>query len=299
MARNLIEAGYSLAVWNRTRAKAEPLEKLGAHLGETPAEAVAGADVIVSVLENGSVVASILFESGAWQRMRQGALVIDMSSIAPDLACAHAERLRTAGIGHLDAPVSGGPAGAEAGTLAIMVGGEAEDVAWARPVLEVLGRPTHVGPAGAGQLAKLCSQMIAAAAVGAVSEMMLLAAAGGADPEKVRIALTGGFADSKILQIHGQRMLAREFEPGGHVRTFLKDLDAAAAIAARRGLDLPVVQLTRDLFAALAAHGGGNYDIAALLLEFERRNPTVRVGTARDHLPPDQVSVRAEEQSTR
>lgn len=277
MARNLLRAGHPLAAWNRTRSKAEPLAALGALIGSSPGETVAGADITIVILENGPVVADILFGSGTFEQLGKGSLVIDMSSIAPDFAREHAARLEANGVAHLDAPISGGPSGAEAATLAIMVGGKAADFARAEPVLKRLGRPTHVGPSGAGQFAKLCSQWIAATAMAAVAETTMLAAAEGIDHAKIRDALTGGFADSKILQIHGQRMQARDFAPGGHVRTFVKDLDAAHAIAAARGLDLPVGRLARSLFSALEQRGGGDYDIAALLLEMEHRNQDARV----------------------
>ena len=275
MARNLMRGSHSLAAWNRTRSKAEPLAALGARIGNSPGETVAGADITIVILENGPVVANVLFGSGAIEHLVEGSLVIDMSSIAPEFAREHAARLEAHGIAHLDAPISGGPGGAEAATLAIMVGGKPADFARAESLLKLLGRPTYVGPSGAGQFAKLCSQWIAATAMAAVAETSILATAEGIDPSKVRDALTGGFADSKILQIHGKRMQARDFTPGGHVRTFVKDLDAAQAIATVRGLDLPVGSLARSLFSALEQRGGGDYDIAAVLLEMEQRNPNV------------------------
>jgi 2-hydroxy-3-oxopropionate reductase len=277
IGRNLLRAGHPLVVWNRTRGKAAPLEALGAGIGKSPGETVAAAEVTIVILENGPVVAEVLFGSDAFESLAKGSLVIDMSSIAPDIAREHAARLLTKQVAHLDAPISGGPSGAEAATLAIMVGGAAGDFARAQPILEILGRPTHVGPSGAGQFAKLCSQWIAATAMAAVAETAILAAAEGVDFERIRDALRGGFADSKILQIHGKRMQERDFSLGGHVRTFVKDLDAARSIVAAHGLDLPVGTLAHELFSALGRRGGGDYDIAALLLEFEQRNQHVRV----------------------
>jgi 2-hydroxy-3-oxopropionate reductase len=278
IGRNLLRAGHPLVVWNRTRGKAAPLEALGARIGKSPGETVAAAEVTIVILENGPVVAEVLFGSDAFECLAKGSLVIDMSSIAPDIAREHAARLLTKEVAHLDAPISGGPSGAEAAALAIMVGGAAGDFARAQPILEIVGRPTHVGPSGAGQFAKLCSQWIAATAMAAVAETAILATAEGVDFGRIRDALAGGFADSKILQIHGKRMQERDFALGGHVRTFVKDLDAAQSIAAAHRLDLPVGILAGELFSALARRGGGDYDIAALLLEIEQRNQHVRVG---------------------
>ncbi len=285
MAINLIKAGYPLTVWNRTAAKTATLVAAGARAAAAAADAVSSADTVVVILENGPVVAEVLFGSGAAEHIKPGALVVDCTSLPPDMAREHAARLAVRKVGHVDAPVSGGPSGAESGTLAVMAGASEEDFARALPILRVFGRPTHVGPPGAGQFAKLCSQWISATAMAAVAEVSVLAAAERIDPAKVRDALTGGFADSKILQLHGQRMQARDFVPGGHIRTFVKDLDAAAEIAVRRQLDLPVGTLARTLFASLQARGGGEYDIAGLVLELERRNAHARVGAGPDRLP--------------
>ena len=169
--------------------------------------------------------------------------------------------------------------------LALVVGHKAAAFARARPIFDTFGHATHVGPSGTGQLAKLGSQIIFAAALGAISEALLLTATGGADPAKVREALSGGFADSKVLQIHGQRMLERNFVPGGHVHTHLKDIDAALAAAAEHRLELPVTQLVRSLLNDLDKNAGGKYDSAALLLGLEQRNAPARLGTGVDRLP--------------
>jgi 2-hydroxy-3-oxopropionate reductase len=272
MSKNLLKAGYPLTVWNRTRAKTLPLAERGARVGASPSEAVAGAEVVMMILENGPVVDSVLFGQGTADAIAKGALVIDLSSIPPSTAREHAARLRARGIEHLDAPVSGGPYGAEDATLAIMVGGEPQAFERAAPILSLLGRATLVGPSGSGQVAKLGSQMIVAAAIGAVSEAILLARANGADPARVREALTGGFADSKILRIHAKRMIEREFTPGGHVRTHHKDLGAAVAAAGEHGLDLPIMTLMHDLFGQACAEGRGDLDHAALFLTLEERS---------------------------
>lgn len=177
---------------------------------------MADAEIVVCLLENGPVVGQVLFDQGAAATMARGALVGDMSSIKPAEARAHALRLADMGLAHLDAPVSGGTVGAQDGTLAIMAGGDATDFARAAPVFAALGRATHVGPHGAGQLAKLANQMIVGISIGAVAEALLLAERGGADMAKVREAISGGFADSRVLQVHGQRMVERDFAPRAH-----------------------------------------------------------------------------------
>ncbi|MFL4469539.1 NAD(P)-dependent oxidoreductase [Tateyamaria armeniaca] len=176
MARNLAQAGIPLTVWNRTRAKAEPLSAFGAEVVDTTSQAVTGADVIITMMSDGPTVLSVIEE--VKEALSDGALWIDMSSTKPGEARAQAEALAAAGVAHIDAPVSGGTKGAEAASLAIMVGGPADAVARATPVLSVMGRPVHVGPSGTGQLSKLCNQTIVAVTIGAVAEAMLLAEEG-------------------------------------------------------------------------------------------------------------------------
>src|SRR3989344_3995710 len=212
IARRLKEAGHQVQVWNRTRAKAEPLTAFGITVHASPNEAVQNADMVISLLENGTVVGHVLFESGTAKEMCKGALFIDMASIQPREARDHAARLGEMGLAHLDAPVSGGTVGAENGTLAILV-----------------------GPHGAGQLTKLANQMIVGITIGAVAEALLFAAKGGADMAKVREAIQGGFADSRILQLHGQRMVEHDFAPRGRMAVQLKDMRNALATAGEIG----------------------------------------------------------------
>ena len=286
MAANLLAAGYPVAVWNRSPGKTAALAEAGARVAASPADAAKGAEVAFTMLSDGAAVSEVLFgEKGAASALSDGALVIDCSSIEPARARDHAERLAAAGVGALDAPVSGGPSGAESASLAIMVGGSEADFAKGAPILEVLGRPIRVGPAGAGQLAKLANQIIVGLEIAAVAEALLLASRGGADPAKVREAMTGGFADSLVLQIHGQRMLAREFLPGGAARIHLKDFTNIVAEAEACGLELPFSRVALELFQSLVARGGGGWDHSALLLELERRNPPARLGDAPDLLP--------------
>ncbi len=283
MARNLAAAGFTLRVWNRTESKAEALSDV-ATVCPTSAEATSGADAVITMLANGAVVTEVLF--GALSVARAGTLFIDMSSIEPSVARDHADALETKGMRHLDAPVSGGEKGATEATLAIMAGGNADDYAEAKPLFAAMGRATHVGIHGAGQVAKLANQVIVGITIGAVSEALLLAQEGGCDPAAVREALMGGFATSKILDLHGQRMLDRNWVPGAPAAIQLKDMDNALAAAAEYGLKLPLTELAREAFAdmvddpVLARH-----DHSAYLRWLEIQNPGKRLGTGEDKLP--------------
>ncbi|MCB1472305.1 MAG: NAD(P)-dependent oxidoreductase [Rhodobiaceae bacterium] len=285
MVRRLLAAGFDVTVWNRTREKAEALALAGARLADKPSAAVAGAGVVITMLESGPIVSDVVFRKGVASAMRQDTTFIDMSSTPPSTARKHAEKLAEGGIEAIDAPVSGGTVGAEQGTLAIMAGGDARRIADLKPVFDAMGRVIHVGPAGAGQLAKLANQAIVAVTIGAVAEGLLLAAAGGADPASVRDAIRGGFAESRILDLHGARMVARDFVPGAPSRIQLKDLDTILAEAQSLGLDLPLVRNVRDRFAMLCNAGLGETDHSALLLELEQRNMPVRLGDAPNRMP--------------
>ena len=268
MARRLLGAGFSLKVWNRDSAKAEPLAALGAVVCATPAEAVTGASHVITMLTDGNVVREALFERGIADAMSSGATLIDMSSIKPSQARDHAEQLGSRGIAHLDAPVSGGTKGAEAGTLAIMVGGDKTVFEAASDVFAPMGRATRVGPTGAGQLSKLANQAIVAIAIGAVAEATLLVREGGGDLAAFRSALAGGFADSTILQQHGRRMQEMDFTPGGRSSVQVKDLDNVLAEAALIGIKLPLVEAVRDRFVRMIeTHDGGDLDHSALFLD--------------------------------
>ena len=272
MAKRLCEAGLQPHIWNRTRAKAEPLAALGARLHDTVAQAVRDADIVVTMLEDGQIVESVLFEQGLAQALRPGSLLIDMSSIQPAQARSHGQRLAALGVGYLDAPVSGGTLGAEAGNLAIMAGGSDADFARACAVLLHFGRPTLVGPTGSGQLAKLANQMIVGVTIGVVAEALLLCAKGGADMAKVKEAVTGGFADSRILQVHGQRMIERDFAPRGRISVQLKDMRNAMATAQELGFDAPITGLLEALYASASENGLSGMDQAAFFAELARRN---------------------------
>ena len=272
MARRLIKAGFDVTVWNRDLSKAEALKADGAKLAKSAAAAVDGADIVFTMLSDGKAVTDVLFDQGVAAALKPGSIVIDTSSIAPPIARDNAERLQAIGVDHLDAPVSGGVIGAEAGTLAIMAGGEADKVAALSDVFAALGRVTHVGPSGAGQICKLANQQIVAVTIGAVAEAMMLVEAGGASREKFRDAIRGGFAESRILELHGKRMVDRDFKPGGPARLQLKDLDAVDAMAKAYGLTLPLTQEVRHAFQHFVKAGNGDLDHSGLLLHLEAVN---------------------------
>ena len=273
MARNLLHAGHDVTVWNRSIAKAEALVADGARLAVTPSVAVADCAVVLTMLSDGAATGSMIRDADVTAAMKPGAIWLDMSSIKPDEARAQAGHLQSLGFSHLDAPVSGGTRGAEAGSLAIMVGGSGEVFAKAAPVMRAMGRPVHVGPSGSGQLAKLANQAIVAITIGAVAEAMLLIEQGGADPGAVRDALKGGFADSTILQQHGERMQQRNFDPGGLTKFQVKDLDNLLGEAAALGLTLPMSQDLRDRFDHFSTQmGGADRDHSGLFLELLERN---------------------------
>lgn len=272
MARRLCEGGHTVSVWNRTREKAEPLAGYGARVCDTPMAAVDGVDMTVGMLENGPIVQDVLFVQGAAQAMPRGSLFIDMASIQPREARDHAARLAELGVNCLDAPVSGGTVGAENGTLVIMVGGKRVDFEQALPVFQVFGRATHVGPHGTGQLTKLANQMIVGITIGAVAESLLLCAKGGADMAKVREAITGGFADSRILQLHGQRMVERDFAPRARMSVQAKDMRNALATAEEIGFDAPITKLFERLYADGLEHGLTDLDHSGLFVELASRN---------------------------
>lgn len=281
MAARLARAGFTLHVWNRSPAKAEALRGAGARPCASLAEAVRGADIVISMLEDGRVVGEVI--DAALGDLAPGALWVDMSSTQQREALDFHARLRAHGYRFLDAPVSGGVAGAQGGTLAIMAGGSEPDFAQAEALLRVLGSPVLVGPAGSGQVAKLCNQLIVGGTLNIVAEALLLAQAAGADPAAVREAIRGGFAGSRILEVHGQRMLDRNFVAGGQVKSQLKDLRNVLAAAAEAGVVLPVTRLVTDTYQSIAADLAGA-DQSAALLALERINPGKRLGTGPDKL---------------
>lgn len=282
MAERLARAGYPVRAWNRTFAKAEALRGSGAEPVADLADAVRGAQVVISMLEAGPVVGAVI--DAALPALAPDTLWIDMSSTRHDEALAFHARLAAQGCRFIDAPVSGGVGGAEAGLLAIMAGGDPADVEQVVDILEAMGKPRRVGPVGSGQVAKLCNQLIVGATLNVVAEALLLAQAAGADPAAVREAIRGGFAGSRILEVHGQRMLERNFVPGGQVKSQLKDLRNVLAAAEAAGLTLPVTELVTRQYETIE-NALPTADHAAALLALEQMNPGLRLGSQPDQLP--------------
>lgn len=266
MARRLSAVGMAVTAWNRDPAKAEVLTAVGVTALRTLDALAPARRVAIVMVSTGAVADTVLLDGDtpATAVLTPGSTVLMMSSIPVEVARAQAARLADAGIAYVDAPVSGGEAGAIAGTLAIMAGGDAATIAALAPVFAPLGRVTHVGPVGAGSLAKLANQMIVGITIGAVAEALALAELGGADPVAVRAALSGGFADSTVLRQHGGRMIAGDYRPGAHVDTQVKDLTTARSFAESGGADFPLLALITDLYCALAAGGDGALDHSAL-----------------------------------
>jgi len=282
MAARLADAGFPLRAWNRSTAKARTLATHGVQVCESLEDAVRDADMVVSMLADGAAVGTTM--DAALPAMAPGSVWIDMSSTRHDEALVFHARLAGQGMRFLDAPVSGGVPGAQDGKLAIMAGGSLRDFEEALPLFAVLGSAQLVGPAGSGQVAKLCNQLIVGATLNVVAEALLLAQAAGADPAAVREAIRGGFAGSRILELHGQRMLDRNFVPGGQVKSQLKDLRNVLAAAGEVGLSLPLTAAATRSYESIEAELG-HADHAAALLALERINPGVRLGLAEDRLP--------------
>ena len=271
MARNLFRAGFRVRVWNRTAAKAQALEGDGIAAFADAQAAAHDAAIAVLMLTDGPGCDALLFDGGVAAALAPGAVVVVMSSIPVPTARAQAARLAVLGLGYVDAPVSGGEEGAVDGTLSIMAGGDADTVERVRPMLETLGRMTHVGPAGSGQLAKIANQLVVGVSIGAVAEAMLLVEAGGGDVEAVHRALMGGFADSAVWRQHGARILERRFAPGARATVQAKDMRTILAEARSNGLELPFASLAGTLFEAMAAGPNADLDHSALYLEIAAR----------------------------
>lgn len=271
MAGHLLEAGHRLFVLRKSAA-AEEMMGRGAVACASPKELAQRADAVILMLPDTPQVEEALFGAeGVSAGAKAGDLVIDMSSISPLATKAFAARLGEKGIAFLDAPVSGGEVGAKAASLTIMVGGSAEAFARAKPLLECMGKTiTHVGPNGDGQTAKVANQMIVALTIAAVAEALVFASKAGADPARVREALLGGFAGSRVLDVHGKRMLERSFDPGFRIRLHHKDLGLALASANALALPLPFTAFCQQLLNAACAAGDGELDHSALVRALER-----------------------------
>ncbi|MDO8651944.1 MAG: NAD(P)-dependent oxidoreductase [Undibacterium sp.] len=291
MASRLFAAGYQLTVWNRTASKAQPFANLGVAVAETPCLAVRSngisADIIFTMLEAGSAVNDVV--RNILPVLKAGAILVDMSSTQQSEAKNFNTLLSEHHVGFIDAPVSGGVLGAESGTLAIMAGAHQHHYDQLESILKIFGRPTRVGLPGSGQLAKLCNQLIVGGTINIVAEALLLAQAGGADPVAVRNALRGGFAESRILEVHGQRMLDRNFIPGGQVKSQAKDMENILLAAQTAVLHLPMAEIVANIYRSLMPQFA-QADHSAGLLALEQRNSGIRLGTEADILPPGTIS---------
>lgn len=277
MTRRLLAAGFPLTVWNRTPDKCTPLLELGARCAETPAELCAEADILMLCLADTAVVREVVFgPGGVVEGARAGQVLVDFSSLEPAATREMAAELeRRTGVHWIDAPVSGGTPGAEAGTLAIMAGGREEDVERVRPVLAHLGqRLTRMGEVGAGQVTKVCNQMIVACNALVIAEVVALAEKAGVDASLLAPALAGGFADSRPLQILAPQMAESCFEPvKWHVRTLLKDLDTATRLSREEGSATPMSGLAAQLMRLHGSQGNLERDPATLIELYREEHP--------------------------
>ena len=272
MAKNLLDKSLDLNVFSRTIEKAKPLEKFGAKISNSLSEAVKDVDIVITMLTDDDAVEKVLSDQDFQENLKKGSTVVDMSSIKPKIAIKYGNLLKEKGVNFLDAPVSGGTIGAEQATLAIMVGGDQKVFDQIKDVLKVMGNPTLVGPIGSGQVSKLANQIIVGVTIGAVAEAITLCEKAGVDGNKFIKALAGGFADGKILQNHGKRMIDKDFSPKGKVSTHLKDMNNILECAGDFNTQLPISNLIKDMFKSLVENGNDNDDHSALYKEIERLN---------------------------
>src|SRR5918992_166621 len=272
MAKNLMEAGYELVLQNRSPEKAEGLAEEGnATAARSPREVAEACDIVITMLpDSPDVEAVVAGEGGVLEGIRDGALLVDMSTISPVVTEELAEKVKGRGASMLDAPVSGGDVGAIEGTLSIMVGGSEKDFERAKPLFEVMGKTvTHVGPSGAGQVTKAANQVVVALTIEAVSEALVLGSKGGVAPEKILDVLSGGLAANKVMEVKREKFLSHEFEPGGKVEFHHKDLGIALSAGREYGVVLPVTAIVDQMFEALMTRGRGGWDHSALLTLIE------------------------------
>ena len=272
MARNLMEAGYELVLHNRSPEKAEELANEGnATASESPREVAEACDIVITMLpDSPDVEAVVAGEGGVLEGIRDGALLVDMSTISPVVTEELSEKVREKGASMLDAPVSGGDVGAIEGALSIMVGGSEEDFERARPLFDVIGKvATHVGPIGAGQVVKACNQIVVALTIEAVSEALVLGSKGGVKPEKLVEALSGGLAGSAVMEAKKEKFFSHDFEPGFRIELHHKDLGIALAAGREYGVALPVTAIVDQMLEASKARGRGDRDHSALLILLE------------------------------
>ncbi len=271
MAGHLIAAGHIVFISTRSKVPDE-LAKSAAIVCANPAEVAKQADIIITMVPDTPDVEKVLFgEHGIASSLTKGKIVVDMSSISPIETKLFAQRINALGCEYLDAPVSGGQLGAKGATLTIMVGGSEATFAKVKPVFELMGKNiTLVGGNGAGQVTKVANQIIVALNIEAVAEALVFASKAGADPAKVREALMGGFASSKILEVHGERMIKRTFDPGFRIELHQKDLNLALSSAKALGVSLPNTASAQELFNSCSAYGGKAWDHSAMVKALEK-----------------------------
>ncbi len=272
MVRNLLKAGFNVTVHNRTRDKEIPLEDAGANRATSPAWAASHADVVVTMVSDTPDVEAVLFgPDGVVEKAREGAVVVDMSTISPEATRAFGERLSERGIRYVDAPVSGGSEGAEKGTLTIMAGGEVADVERVRPVLEAMGsKVTHIGPLGSGQLTKAVNQIIIGGYFLALAEGMTFGMKAGLDMDKVLEALSAGMSRSAVLEMRSGNMIRDEYPLGFKLALHLKDLGIALEAAEANGVELPLAELVADIERSLVDRRGDE-DLSVVAADIRRR----------------------------
>ena len=272
MAKNLLKAGYKLKVFNRSQDKAERLKEFGAEISTSIKEVVTNSDVVITMLTDDAAVEKVMGGDEFISNIKEGATVIDMSSVNPVVTKKYAEILKEKNINYLDAPVSGGTIGAEEASLAIMVGGDEKIFKECYELLKILGNPTLVGPVTSGQISKLANQIIVGVTIGAVAEAITLCEKSGTNPSKMIEALSGGWADSKILQTHGKRMIDKDFSPKGKTTTQLKDMTNIINAGKAVETHLPISSLIKEMYKDLVANGHGNTDHSSLYNAIEKIN---------------------------
>jgi 2-hydroxy-3-oxopropionate reductase len=272
MAKNLLKSGYNLKAFNRSQDKAERLKEFGAAISTSINEVVTNSDVIITMLTDDTAVDKVMASEEFVENIKTNATVIDMSSVNPVLTIKYSKILKDKNINYLDAPVSGGTIGAEDATLAIMVGGDEETFKNCYELLKKMGNPTLVGPVSSGQISKLANQIIVGVTIGAVAEAVTLCEKSGTNPSKMIEALSGGWADSKILQTHGKRMINKDFSPKGKTTTQLKDMTNIINAGKAVQTHLPISSLIKEMYKDLVADGHGNTDHSSLYNAIEKIN---------------------------
>ena len=272
MAKNILKSGYNLNVYNRSKNKAESLKEFGGKVANTIKDIVQDSDIIIAMLTNDDVIDEVMGSSDFLNNLKDGTIVIDMSSVKPATAKKYGNSLKSKKAHYLDAPVSGGTIGAEDASLAIMVGGDQNIFDYVFDILKTMGNPTLVGPIGSGQVSKLANQIIVGVTIGAVAEAVTLCEKAGVNPNKMIKALSGGWADSKVLQTHGKRMIDKNFTPKGKTSVQLKDMNNILECANSFNTELPISNLVKDMYKILVENGYGEIDHSSLYKEIERIN---------------------------